>query len=90
MTREKSAARNNGGSVMTFVEEWGDREPCPRQHDDGGTLFARLPAQRQRGLSMPYSPGGKRGSLTTGALSPPVLTSGGARRQTSLKSDLRL
>lgn len=79
---ENLAARK--GSVMTFVEEQDDdREP-----DDHETFT--LPAQQQRGLRIPYSPGGKRGSLTTGALSPPVLTSGGARRQTSLKSDLRL
>ena len=46
------------------------------------------PASQKRGISMPYSPQGIRGSLATGALSPPVPTSGGARRQSSLKADL--
>lgn len=74
------------GSVMTFVEEQNDRELNLRQPGNGSFT---LPARHQ-GLRIPYSPGGKRGSLTTGALSPPVPTSGGARRQTSLKSDLLL
>lgn len=86
---------------MTFVEgrDDGDLNLQQRHHhqqnDEEMLVMLRGttspgPPQQQRGLSIPYSPGGKRGSLTTGALSPPMPL-GGARRQSSLKSDhLRL
>lgn len=65
-----------------------------QQHEEETLTMLRggktAPVPQQRGLRIPYSPGGKRGSLTTGALSPPVTTPGGARRQSSLKSDLRV
>eukprot|EP00903_Cladosiphon_okamuranus_P013302 g12399.t1 len=87
-TGENPAASRKGSvMMMNFVEEQDDRKPCIRQDDNRAFT---LPAQQQRGLRIPYSPGGKRGSLTTGALSPPVVRSGGARRQSSLKSHLRL
>ncbi len=81
---------------MTFVEEPAgnnsDLNPFQRKND-GETLASlrgtTMSAPQQRGLRIPYSPGGKRGSLTTGSLSLPVTTSRGATAQTSLKSDLR-
>ncbi|CAM9338895.1 unnamed protein product [Ectocarpus sp. 8 AP-2014] len=84
---------------MNFVEgrDDGDLNLQQRHHHQqndeeilamlrGTTSPAPQQQQQQRGLSIPYSPGGKRGSLTTGALSPPM-PFGGARRQSSLKSD---
>lgn len=88
------------GSVMAFVEDQdkSTRAMFQEQHQErdgegttaefqGGDVFS---LQQKRGLRIPYSPGGKRGSLTTSALSPPAHSAGGARRQSSLKSDLRL
>lgn len=81
---------------MTFVEgrDDGDLSLQPRHHQQNDEEMLTMlrgttspaPQQQQRGLSIPYSPGGKRGSLTTGALSPPM-PFGGARRQSSLRSD---
>lgn len=89
------------GSVMAFVEDHDEsikitlHEQQERWHDEetAAETIRRTSVsspQQQRGLRIPFSPGGKRGSLTTGALSPPVCSGGGARRQSSLKSDLRL
>ena len=73
---------------MAFVEEGHHTHSHP-QGDDASNLLARTEPVRQRGIRIPYSPQGKRGSLTTEALSPPVPICGGGRRQSSLKSDLR-
>ncbi|CAM9091316.1 unnamed protein product [Ectocarpus sp. 4 AP-2014] len=97
MQQERS---RKGSSVMTFVEgrDDGDLNLQQRHHHQQsdeemlamlrGTALPAPQQQQQRGITIPYSPGGKRGSLTTGALSPPM-PFGRARRQSSLKSDHR-
>ncbi|CBN80135.1 conserved unknown protein [Ectocarpus siliculosus] len=95
--QQERSRKGSKSSVMNFVEDRDDGDlnlqqgPHHQQNDEEMLAMLRgttspAPQLQQRGLSIPYSPGGKRGSLTTGALSPPM-PFGGARRQSSLKSD---
>lgn len=79
--------RPRKGSVLTFVE---GNDHVVQQNDTRDMKEWNTGGATRRGISIPYSPRGRMGSLTTSALSPPVLTMGGARRQSSLKSDMFL
>ncbi|CAN0135559.1 unnamed protein product [Scytosiphon promiscuus] len=82
------------GSVMAFVEDQDNstkiklHEQHRQRREENTTAEFRgmtmITPQQQRGVRIPYSPGGERGSLATGAL-----FSVTARRRSSLKSDLR-
>lgn len=58
--------------------------------DDGGFDMGGSVPDPRRGIRIPYSPNGRRGSLTTNALSAPVCSasSGRRRHQSSLKFDI--